>query len=136
MIFQPFENVKLRLQINDGMKNNHIPQYKGIGHIVKTMYKTEGLISFYRGVYINLMGNSVANAIFFYIYGYEKKLWNYKRETAPMWLTAYISMKAAVISWAFTNPIWVIKTRISLNVASAENQLSGNQLTKSIVNKM
>ena len=98
MIFQPFENIKLRLQINDGMKNNHIPQYKGVTHVIKSMYKTEGILSFYRGVYINLLGNTVANSIFFYIYGYEKKQWNYRRETAPLWLTAYISLKAAVIA--------------------------------------
>ena len=44
LIFQPLENVKIRLQANDGMKNHHLPRYTGFLDTGRTMWKTEGLV--------------------------------------------------------------------------------------------
>jgi hypothetical protein len=41
------------------------------------MYLEEGLVSFYRGVYINMVGNTVSNMLFFSLYADGKKRYNY-----------------------------------------------------------
>ena len=90
LMFHPLENVKIRMQSNDGMRNNHLPHYKGFFNTIHLMYKNEGAIAFFRGVWVNMLGNCSANFIFFYMYAREKKAFEYQRETAPLWLTAYI----------------------------------------------
>jgi len=57
LIFHPLENVKLRMQINDGMRNNHLPHYNGLFDTIKMMWRTEGYVAFFRGMYINMLGN-------------------------------------------------------------------------------
>ena len=92
LMFHPLENIKVRLQANDGMRNNHLPHYNGLMNAITTMYKNEGFVSFFRGVWVNMLGNCSANFIFFYVYAREKRIHDYHRDTAPLYLTAYISL--------------------------------------------
>jgi solute carrier family 25 (mitochondrial folate transporter), member 32 len=136
LIFHPLENVKLRLQSNDGMRNNHLPHYQGLADTIKRMYKTEGSVAFFRGVYVNMLGNWTASYIFFYVYAKEKKRLNYRRDTASFWLTAYISMKAGIVGITLTNPIWTVKTRLGLHWNSNNLHSNGFELTRNIVRDM
>ena len=60
LVFQPLDNVKIRLQANDGMKNNHLPKYDGVIDTFKTMWRNEGLVAFYRGMFVNILANAVS----------------------------------------------------------------------------
>ena len=109
-----YKVIKLFTEVNDGHANNHLPKYKSVFDVFSRMYKEEGLVAFYRGVYINMVGNTLSNLIFFTIYADGKKRYNYSRENSPFWLTAFISMRAGVGTMLITNPIWVVKTRTML----------------------
>jgi hypothetical protein len=135
-IFQPLDNVKVRLQANDGMKNNHLPKYEGAIDTFKTMWKNEGLVSFYRGMYINILANAVSGGIFFGIFADGKKRYNYERETAPLWLTMWISLRAGLVTMTLVNPIWCIKTRVTLHWNELENKKSGVKLVKNTIAEM
>lgn len=77
LAFHPLESVKVRLQANDGHVNNHLPYYKNVWDVFRQMYRNEGLTAFYRGVYINMIGNTMSNMLFFTLYADGKKRYNY-----------------------------------------------------------
>lgn len=136
LIFQPLENVKLRLQVNDGMKNHHLPQYRGFVDWATSMWKQEGYIAFYRGAYINIFANTVSNFMFFGFYGDGKKRYNYNRETSPWWHAALLSFRASWMTVMFVNPLWCIKTRIILNFNQKEHHMRGYELVKQTASNM
>ena len=111
----PLENVKVRFQAADLASNNPIPNYKGIIDALKTMYKTEGIASLYRGVLLNLFASSIAQSLFFYMYADGKRRYNYDQNNPNSWVTAWISLRAGVFSMTVTTPMWVVKTRITLH---------------------
>lgn len=110
----PLENVKVRFQAADLASNNPIPNYKGIGDALLSMYRAEGLQSLYRGVLLNLCASSIAQSIFFYAYADGKHRYNYDAQKPNSWVTAWISLRAGIVSMTFTTPMWVVKTRVTL----------------------
>jgi len=73
----PLENVKLRFQASDLAKNNPIQAYSGISDALRTMYRSEGFRSLYRGAMVNVFAGSLANSIFFYVYTDGKTRYNF-----------------------------------------------------------
>lgn len=136
VLFQPLENVKLRLQANDGMKNHHLPKYQGVIDTFKTMWAKEGLVAFYRGMFVNIAANAVSGGLFFGIFADGKKRYNYDRETSPLWLTIWISLRAGLVTMTFVNPIWCVKTRVTLHWNEKGQRKSGYQLCKDTVKEM
>lgn len=131
MIFHPMENIKFRMQANDGGKNNPLPKYQGAINTAKRMYAEEGIISFYRGIYINMLGNFCANILFFSIYADGKKRHNYNRETSSFLTTVWISARAGLVCMFFTNPLWAVKTRVILHQNNMGiGKVGGNQLLR------
>lgn len=110
----PLENVKLRFQASDLASNNPIPAYRGIYDALSTMYGQEGLMALYRGALVNLVAGSVAQSIFFYAYADGKTRYGFDREAPGSWVTAWVSLRAGLISMALTTPMWVVKTRLAL----------------------
>lgn len=96
LIFQPLENVKVRMQANDGMRNHHLPKYGNFRDTFKSMWKNEGYIAFYRGTIVNIAANMVSGGMFFYLFADGKKRYNYSRETSSMLLTTWISLRAGL----------------------------------------
>lgn len=94
----PLENVKLRFQAVDRASNNPIPPYLGIWDAMKTMYKSEGFLSLYRGVLLNVIAGSFANSIFFYVYADGKKRYGFDPNNPQGWTTIMISLRAGVVA--------------------------------------
>ena len=136
LIFQPLENVKIRLQVNDGMSNHHLPAYRGFVDATKSMWKNEGIIAFYRGSLINIFANSVSNFLFFGFYADGKERYNYDRENSSFWLTTFISMRASMMTVWFVNPLWWVKTRVILSWNEKEHTKRGYKLVQDTVSSM
>lgn len=103
-----------------------MPKYKDVFDVFRRMYKEEGIVSFYRGMYINMIGNCLSSIIFFTLLADGKKRYNYSRETSSLGLTTFISMRAGVLTMFLTNPIWVMKTRTMLHVNERSKKISGH----------
>jgi len=89
------------------------------------MLLEEGIASFYRGMFINMVGNTVSNILFFTIYADGKKRYNYSWETSDFYLTVFIAMRAGMLTMLVTNPIWVLKTWTMLHLNEWSNKISG-----------
>ncbi|KAF4548999.1 putative mitochondrial carrier protein 33 [Elsinoe fawcettii] len=108
----PFDVVKTRLQINLQSK----AQFGDTIRIVKDIVKNEGSNrALYRGLMPNMVGNSVSWGLYFMWYGNIKDLVRNVRgegdrlTSADYFLASGVS---GILTAVFTNPIWVIKTRM------------------------
>ncbi|PSK56810.1 hypothetical protein B9Z65_6434 [Elsinoe australis] len=108
----PFDVIKTRLQINYAQ-----PARRGDTlRIVQGILKNEGsYYGLYRGIMPNMAGNSVSWALYFMWYGNIKDLVRKMRgESDRLTSTDYFlaSGVSGILTAFWTNPIWVIKTRM------------------------
>ena len=63
---------------------------------------------------VNLFATSVAQSLFFYVYTDGKNKYAFDADRPNSWVTAWISLRAGIISMTITTPMWVVKTRLAL----------------------
>ena len=96
----------------------------GTGNIIRNIYHSEGLIALWKGVGPLVVGVMPARAINFAVYTSGKQFYtqlNGNRETPMVHMLAGLS--AGVVTATFTNPIWVVKTRLQLQEKAYKNSL-------------
>ncbi|KAG0197054.1 hypothetical protein BGX28_009436 [Mortierella sp. GBA30] len=129
LVTSPLDVVKTRLQSSLYHSNNAAAAMSRtgiasvVGHIKDTclllghIYSKEGPRALYKGLGPNLVGVIPARAINFATYGNGKKFYtdlNNGRETALVHLSS--AATAGVVTATMTNPIWLVKTRMQLQV--------------------
>ncbi|TKX23096.1 putative mitochondrial carrier protein 7 [Elsinoe australis] len=86
--------------------------------------KVEGWRALFKGLGPNLIGVVPARAINFWAYGNGKRLisqtFNNGQEAA--WVHLLAAANAGIITGTATNPIWLVKTRLQLDKATAEKK--------------
>lgn len=105
LVVHPLDLVKVRLQLAK----------KTCGYreaILGGDKRLHGLRSFYRGVCVNLLGNTVAWGCYFGLYRYAKDwcMMNMQSPAALQYLVA--GTMSGFATTVLTNPLWVLKTRI------------------------
>lgn len=125
LVVHPFDVVKTRLQIEQNEKSRRGDSFRVMRAIAREAAVHGGhdgvarindsIRSFYRGLMPNMIGNSVSWALYFMWYGNIKDLVQSARGsgnqlTSSDYLLA--SGLSGVLTAVFTNPIWVIKTRM------------------------
>ncbi|KAF9151307.1 hypothetical protein BGX21_005433 [Mortierella sp. AD011] len=130
LITSPLDVVKTRLQssLYKSVKTTTslgapgVGAYSVLGHVKDTclllgrIYSVEGPRALYKGLGPNLMGVIPARAINFATYGNGKKFYTelYGKETTGVHLSSAIT--AGIVTATATNPIWLVKTRMQLQV--------------------
>jgi solute carrier family 25 folate transporter 32 len=118
-ILHPLEVIKTRLQSHDGqVKNNAVPNYKGITNASINILSNEGIRGLYRGVLITTFSMNVAKTIYFGVYGQQKEKYEHVYGKHSQWPTLIASSVAAFTSTTLTSPLWVTKTRVLLTTSS------------------
>ncbi|RMZ33946.1 hypothetical protein D0859_01937, partial [Hortaea werneckii] len=125
LVVHPFDVIKTRLQIEQNEKTRpggslrvmrSIAQEAALhgGHTGAT--KMQDVIrSFYRGLMPNMIGNSVSWALYFMWYGNIKDLVRSAQGSGTQLNSSdyfLASGMSGILTAVFTNPIWVIKTRM------------------------
>lgn len=121
IIVHPFDLIKLRLQLNAGTLQGSKSSWSKVYHELtrsSASSSSSPLKSLYRGVSINVLGNSIAWALYFGLYRWNKdQLSNCHILSNNNTLIYLMSgTLAGMTTSLITNPIWILKTRImSLN---------------------
>lgn len=124
----PFEVVKTRQQsslfrnskiIVNGNRasvvNAVIKPFKETGIIMRDVYRKEGTRALFKGLGPNLLGIIPMRAIHFGVYGYGKqKLIEMNHGVERPWIHMLSAFSAGFCSSTFTNPLWLVKTRMQL----------------------
>ncbi|KAL2050772.1 hypothetical protein ABVK25_009010 [Lepraria finkii] len=105
LIAHPLDVIKTRLQVDRGSQS--------ATSILRTIARNEnGLRGLYRGVGVNVLGNSVSWALYFAWYENMKYGIQEYRGSLSYYDYFLASGAAGTLTAACTNPIWVIKTRM------------------------
>ncbi len=121
----PLDLVKVRLQVNEksGGKGIHT---RSIVHTLRGVVRHEGLVGLYQGLGPALLGSSVSWGGYFFFYEAIKgEMISRKEKDRPISsLAPFENFTAACLSGSimvgFTNPIWLIKTRMQLQLKKAQ----------------
>ena len=113
LILYPLEFVKVNIIVSDGHSKNFIPYYANSRQAFSSIYKSNGLLHFYKGCHVSLF-SSVAWSVYFYIYDLAKYRYYTIKDTHPNTYKFIVAAEAAIISRIITSPLWTIKTRLIL----------------------
>lgn len=137
LILHPLDVIKIRFAVNDG-KTTSTPKYSGIANAFLTIYKQEGLKGLYRGVTPNGWGAATSWGLYFYFYNSIKlNLQNGDKQNVigpSKHLLA--ASQAGAITLMFTNPIWVVKTRLCLQYSGGRINSNEKQMYKGMVDAL
>lgn len=125
LVVHPFDVVKTRLQIEQNEKVRAGGSLRVMRSIAREAAQNGGhagaskvndvMRSFYRGLMPNMIGNSVSWALYFMWYGNIKDLVRSARGSGTQLRSSdyfLASGTSGILTAIFTNPIWVIKTRM------------------------
>ena len=141
----PLDNIKVRLQVDEGSRKRKPPpnskptnfHWRSIG-LVRGMIQHEGFGSLYQGLSPALIGSAVSWGGYFFLYeGFKRQLKSYKASTpkdgtilpptSSVELTPLenfeLACSAGAIMVFLTNPFWLIKIRMQLQMKQASQQL-------------
>lgn len=133
MLLHPLDLIKTRFQAHArpgstvGPVDAHTRhlRYTTIRGAVRSIWLEGGSRAFYNGVIPALIGSGASWGLYFYFYEMTKRYIVRSQGDPGYKIKAYEHMWAAMLSGAitclFTNPIWLIKTRIQLQQANVKN---------------
>ncbi|XP_041353328.1 mitochondrial 2-oxodicarboxylate carrier-like isoform X2 [Gigantopelta aegis] len=132
-IMHPLDLIKTRFQIQGGPEDPH--RYTSIVDCFRRMYKSEGPLSFYKGILPPLLAETPKRAVKFFTFERYKTLFAYGDYLAqPLVLTA-AGLFAGMTEALVINPFEVVKVRLQAERSAFKKQPSTFHLAREIVAK-
>lgn len=120
----PLDVVRTRFQVNDGRLSN-LPSYKNTTHALFTIARAEGLRGLYGGFYPAVLGSTISWALYFFFYNQAKQRYLRSRDELSPGLHLASAAEAGGLVSLFTNPVWLVKTRLQLQTPQQAHRYSG-----------
>jgi len=143
-LLYPIENVKTRMQAMAKANQQHQTIEEGattgtvnlekkekkptVTDTVKEIIRKEGIKGFYKAIVPYVIGTLASFGIYFFWYEFFKGI--FSKQEFNAWQVMKTGLVAGCITTTFTNPIWVVQTRILLEKS---NKLNLWEAIKSIV---
>eukprot|EP01133_Synstelium_polycarpum_P004003 gene4003-4634_t len=113
----PLERLKILNQVQSMKLEKGAPQYQGVFKSLSTMYKTEGLMGFFKGNGTNVIRIAPYSAIQFLSYEkYKKLLMKPGERHLSTGQNLLVGGAAGVTSLLFTYPLDLIRSRLTIQV--------------------
>jgi solute carrier family 25 folate transporter 32 len=132
----PIDNIKVRLQVNEGengsSKSSDTKRRSRLGamRIVRGVIRHEGISGFYQGLTPAVLGSAVSWGGFFFVYeGFKQRLRDRKAsvpggdKTLNSWDNFTLACMSGGVMVGITNPVWLIKLRMQLQMKKASQRL-------------
>lgn len=117
----PLDLVKTRFQVADSRALLSVERYRSLMNAFSTIVRSDGPLALYQGMTPALVGASASWGLYFWFYESAKARRRREQELTGGRLSAWSHMvcgwQAGTITCFFTNPVWLIKTRLQLQQA-------------------
>lgn len=129
ILLYPLDLIKVRFQVTESGRK------RGILRTLRQIVHYEGIQGLYQGLTPALMGSALSWGGYFFFYEeIKKEMLHLKRKEVKNELGSLENFSAACLSGAimvgFTNPIWLIKTRMQLQMKKfQEHQLKSGSVS-------
>ncbi|VAI02182.1 unnamed protein product [Triticum turgidum subsp. durum] len=124
--FHPLDVVRTRFQVSGGRGLSDLPPYRNTGHAVYTIARSEGLRGLYAGFYPAVLGSTVSWGLYFFFYNRAKQRYLQEKDVQLRPFDHLASAaEAGALVCLFTNPIWLVKTRMQLQTPGHTSSYSG-----------
>ncbi|KAF3322913.1 folate transporter 1 [Carex littledalei] len=112
----PLDVIRTRFQVSDG-RGSSVPQYNNTAHAIFSIARYEGVRGLYAGFYPAVFGSTVSWGLYFFFYNRAKQRYSRRRDDqlSPAYHLVSAAEAGALVSLC-TNPIWLVKTRLQLQV--------------------
>nr|CAB3493338.1 unnamed protein product [Digitaria exilis] len=111
----PLDVVRTRFQVSGGRGWSEMPPYRNTAHAVYTISRFEGLRGLYAGFSPAVLGSTVSWGLYFFFYNRAKQRYLEGKDGQLHPVQHLISAaEAGALVSLFTNPIWLVKTRLQL----------------------
>ena len=144
----PLDLVKTRFQVYDratkttstSSKTEVVPGYRSVFNAFRSIVKEEGVKSLYQGVNAAMFGSAVSWGLYFFFYENAKRRYanlfssssSEEQNHLPVLQQLASATEAGVTTVLITNPIWLVKTRLQIQI----NNLSAKSNTaQSVVSR-
>ncbi|BAF13096.1 folate transporter 1, chloroplastic [Oryza sativa Japonica Group] len=115
----PLDVVRTRFQVSGGRGCYDLPPYRNTAHAVYTIARSEGLRGLYAGFYPAVLGSTVSWGLYFFFYNRAKQRYLQGKDDQLRPVHHLVSAaEAGALVCLFTNPIWLVKTRLQLQTPS------------------
>lgn len=124
----PIDVIKVRMQVYSGVGS--IGAYSSIPQALKLIWRSEGWRALYQGLVPALLGSGASWGFYFYFYESAKKRATRKRElggeSKKLGPKEHLiaATESGIVTCFLTNPIWLIKTRMQLQIIETEKTQS------------
>ena len=118
VVLHPADLIRVRYQVNDGQ--GRVPSYGSLRNAVRQIAVEESWRGFYRGLTPAILGSALSWGSYFWFYEHAKQRyegWNPPgQQHLAQWQVAAAALEGGAITLTFTNPFWLLKTRLQVNV--------------------
>lgn len=124
VVLYPLDLIKVRMQVNENVSASQ-QQSRRISswRVFRAVVRQEGVLGLYQGLTPAVVGSSVSWGGYFFFYEGMKKRYGGYKQVAPRDFSPVESFLLACASGAImvgiTNPVWLIKTRMQLQLKQA-----------------
>jgi len=120
LLTYPLDLLKTRCQVHDGKRTN-LPKYKSTLQGLYMIFKSEGLRALYTGASTGMIGSAIAWASYMYIYTSIKDEYEAQGiKKLHLGHIAVASLTGGIGTMLITNPFWIVKTRLQLQIKNPE----------------
>ncbi|KAL5008111.1 hypothetical protein ScPMuIL_013692 [Solemya velum] len=132
-IMHPLDLIKTRFQIQRGPEDPH--RYTSLADCFRKIYKQEGFLSFYKGIFPPLLAETPKRAVKFFTFERYKTLFSHGDYLHASWVFTFAGLFAGLTEAVVINPFEVVKVGLQAERQKFSQQRSTFASARAIVAK-
>ncbi|CAD5229240.1 unnamed protein product [Bursaphelenchus okinawaensis] len=112
LVCHPLDFLRIRYSADEGSSTR--PRYRNYWHAAKLIVRAEGIRGLYQGLTPSIIASPLSWGLYFHIYHQLHDYSGMSKQDPRFIVNLGLGCVSGAIVMAFTNPLWVVKTRLCL----------------------